>query len=125
MKKSFIMIALSLFSITALAEEYSPVQYVCKQTQTESKRPLTMVLTQEKLGPVREGVRTPFILNLFSGESSRPFLTKRVYVETEDVIFDFATSDKTISGRIYLDEMDQTSLELGKNSYRFDCGSED
>lgn len=126
MKKLFVAVAILLSSSLSFASsDEGYLEYSCVQTHTDSSRPLWFSLVAEKAGRVLEGVPAGFVLRVYSGDAERPFLTKRVIVEVEDVTFDFATTDKSISGRIYLDELDQTSLNLGKHSYRFDCDFED
>ena len=81
----------------------------------------TMVLTKISVRPLREGEKAPYKLELFKGKKNILILSEKVIVETEDVQFMFENKAKKISGMIYMDELDQTSLTLKNEDINFDC----
>lgn len=116
--KSLLALITLLTSITAFAGE----KYICKEiteNSWDSKR--TLILTQVGNIEINEGVKYTFTLEVFEGNSSKAIVSEKVTVETEDVMFAFSNKAKKISGMIYMDELDQTWLKVGKNEWHFDC----
>lgn len=116
--KSLLALVVLASSISAFAGE----KYICKEiTENSWDSKKTMILTQVGDIEVKEGVKYTFKLEVYEGNSSKPVVAENVTVETEDVMFGFNNKAKKISGMIYLDELDQTWLKVGKNETRFDC----
>ncbi len=112
---------LGLLVLMTATSAFARVQYVCQEQG--NRAPRTMILTQISTGRIQEGVKYVFGLELRDSRTGTVLLAERVNVETEDVMFSFSNRQRTISGMIYLDELDQTWLEIGRNKLRFDCGA--
>ena len=98
------------------------IKYICKeQTKNSWDEKKTLVLTQVGNGRINEGRKYQFTLEVYGRNTSRPLLAERVMVETEDVMFGFSNQAKGISGMIYLDELDQAWLRVGRSEVAFDC----
>lgn len=117
MKSLLLMIVL-----TSAFSAFAGDKYICKEmteNSWDSKR--TMILTQLGNIQIKEGVKYDFKLEVFEGNSSKPIVSEKVTVETEDVMFGFSNKAKKIEGMIYMDELDQTWLKVGKSEWHFDC----
>lgn len=116
--KSLLALIVLASSITAFAGE----KYICKEiTENSWDSKKTMILTQVGNIDIKEGVKYNFTLEVYEGNSAKAVVSEKVTVETEDVMFGFENKAKKISGMIYLDELDQTWLKVGKTETRFDC----
>lgn len=97
-------------------------KYICKEmTRNSWDEKRTLILTQMGRGTIEEGKKYSFMLEVYGRNTSKSILTEKVVVETEDVMFGFSNHTKQISGMIYLDELDQTWLRVGRTEVRFNC----
>lgn len=117
MKAIGILLALGL-SMSAAADKY-----VCREL---SGKKVTAVLTLTDKnainGQIKEGEIYDYLLEVYRGDVVSAEKTIKGTVETEDVMFNFSANDKSASMTIYMDEMDQASLELkGEKSIRLVC----
>lgn len=83
--------------------------------------PRTMVLTKIGTRLLQEGDKGFYKLELFKGKKRTLILSEKVIVQTEDVMFFFENKAKSISGTIYMDELDQTHLSLKTEDLSLDC----
>lgn len=130
----FVLIALSLLP-TLAAADFSPDQpqvYTCQQLvrANNSNRAATsklLVLTLPPYRQIKEG--RPFQMNVtlseMSGRVARQLFNKRASGLTEDVMLNFEVKGEQISGSLFMDELDQTTLRYNGKKYRFDCNSEE
>ncbi len=116
--KSIIGFLVLMTVTTAFARE----QYVCQEKGNRTS-PRTMTLTQLSSGRVQEGVKHLFGLELRDRRTGTVLFAARVNVEVEDVMFSFSNRQGEVTGMIYLDELDQSWAEFGRNKLRFDCGA--
>lgn len=121
MKITLITLALVLSSAFAFASEYN-----CEQKEGGSH---TLVLQTQS--DFRDGDKTPTKILIKDG-AGKIIFNASGSAYTEDVVVNFnAKSGKNkVSGTLYLDELDQTSVTLkkGKKSrknFDFDCNPED
>lgn len=113
---------LAVIVLSVSTSSFAGIKYICKEiTKNSWDNKKTMILTQIGNASVEEGVKYPFQLEVFESGNSRAILSEKVTVETEDVMFGFSNKAKKISGMIYLDELEETSLTVGKKEYRFNC----
>jgi hypothetical protein len=115
--KLSLVLALSILTSVAFAGE----KYICTQADSEDFAPKKLVLTQIGHEEVQEGKTHSFKLELFQGRDRKALVSETVSVRTEDVMFSFSNKSKKISGMIYMDELDQTWLKIGKEEMHFDC----
>ncbi len=110
----------TLFIFMIATSAFARFQFNCQEigNRTASR---TMDLTQVSNGRLSEGVRHTFKLELRENRTRQLLLSELVTVEVEDVMFSFSNRARGINGMIYLDEMDQTWLELGRTKIRFAC----
>jgi hypothetical protein len=97
-------------------------KFVCKQIDLKhGEAARTFVL--KKIGDVaiNEGVEYKYQFLLFNGIDRAPEIATVVKVTTEDVMFNFENKARGISGMIFLDEYDQTSLTIDGQDLRFAC----
>ncbi len=113
------ILAALLFVFGSSAFAGTPEEYTCRELG-RGKHVLT-VLTLVQIGdePVREGKKYLFNLTMTNAESDTIVEYQIVEVETEDVLFSF--NGANLSGMIYLDEMDQSWLEIGRRNFSFNC----
>lgn len=116
MKAIFTLLVLVSTSIAFAGEKY-----ICKQITASSEDKVTMIITQIGDAKIEEGKKFAFTLELFEVGNSKPVLSEKVTVETEDVMFAFDNKAKKIKGMIYMDELDQAWLYVGTKKYDFDC----
>lgn len=116
-------ILISLMSLVMSSSAFaSGAKYICKETGVKpgyNKR--TVVLTQFGDAEVKEGKTYAFGFQVFDGVSKKPTLSTKVFVQTEDVLFAFGNREEAISGMIYLDEMDQASVEIAGEKLSLNC----
>lgn len=123
MKRFLIVTLFSILSVPVFAGS----KYICKELDSKDDVGRTLILTQVGHAKIEEGKHYNFQLELFQNYNSTPVLSEAVTVTTEDVqvFFKNAKNKRTkLSGTIYLDELDQTSLTIRgprKLEYRFDC----
>lgn len=115
--KFALLLALTILSATAFAGE----KYICRETGGDEYAPKKFILTQVSDDVIHEGKFYSFKLEIFEGNSGKAIVSESVNVRTEDVMFKFTNTAKKISGIIFLDEMDQTWVKVGKTEYHFDC----
>jgi hypothetical protein len=115
--KCTLLFVLTILSATAFAGE----KYICTQIDGDEYAPKKMILTQVSDDTIHEGKFYPFKLEIFDGNSSKAIVSESVNVRTEDVMFKFTNTAKKVSGIIFLDEMDQSHVKVGKTEYRFNC----
>lgn len=112
----------ALIILTVSTFSFGGTKYICKEiTKNSWDNKKTMILTQIGHSSIEESVKYPFLLEVFESGNSRPVLSEKVTVETEDVMFGFSNKAKKISGMIYLDELEETYLTIGKKEIRFNC----
>lgn len=117
----FLLLALALVSTNSFAF----TSFVCKEK--DSKNPRTATLEQIGNGKIIEGKKIPFKLVVIKAptdgrEIAIVELSKVGTVITEDVTLDFTANDKSVQFGIYLDELDQSWLQIGNNkSSQFVC----
>jgi hypothetical protein len=110
---------IALFAFVLASASFAQ-DYKCGETdQASGVAPRTLVLKSLSTREVREGDKVPYRLELFQGK--KKVLSEKVIVEMEDVMFGFENKAKKIVGMIYLDELDQTYLYVGKDKAYFDC----
>ncbi len=107
--------------LTASALSFAGEKYICKEKKESWESKKTFILTQIGDAQVKEGVKYSFILEVFEGNSSKPVMTEKVIVETEDVLFGFKNTAKKISGMIYMDELEGSWLSIKGKKIYFDC----
>ena len=116
--KNLLALLVLISSVGAFAGE----KYICKQITANSyDNKVTMVVTQVGDAKIEEGKTYSFTLELFETGNSKPLVSEKVTVETEDVMFSISNKAKKITGMIYLDELDQAWLYVGTKKYDFDC----
>lgn len=116
--KSFLFLASLLIS----AQSFAGSKFICKEiTENEWDQKRTMILTQEGDERVEEGTKYNFKLEVYDSVNSKPLVSEKVVVQTEDVLFQFSNKAKRIDGIIYMDEPDQTVLTIGKTKINFNC----
>lgn len=126
--KMFITLLVTLFGFQSQAWQNNELDFVCRsRPNSQNRYPIRAALKQTANGPVREGVKVPFQLEL---KEIRPFnqeilIRPQVYqgfVTTEDVLLTFESHDKKVQMTIYMDELDQTELQFsyGKKLH-MDC----
>lgn len=111
--KLFLSLVVLFSSISAFAGQ----KFICKEINGSKK----LVLTQVSTTPVRGGIKSQFKLEIFERNSSRPVYAAPVIVQTEDVMVAFENKAQQLSGMIYLDELDQTYVRIGRSELSFDC----
>jgi hypothetical protein len=110
---------LFLLAITISSTAFAGEKYICREIGGDEYAPKKMILTQVSDESIREGKFYPFKLEIF--DSGKAIVSESVNVRTEDVMFRFTNTAKKISGIIFLDELDQTSVSVGRTKYHFDC----
>ena len=116
----------SLFALVVLLvslNTFAGTKFICKEnTESRWDSKKSMILTQLGHVKIKEGVVYDFKLEIYDTNSShKPFVSEIVSVETEDVMFGFSNKIKKIEGMIYLDELDQTWVKVGKTEMSFNC----
>lgn len=96
-------------------------KYICKEKKESWESKTSFILTQIGDADVKEGEKYAFHLEVFEGNNSKPLLSEKVTVQTEDVMFGFKNSAKKIYGMIYLDELDASYLTIKGKTTHFDC----
>jgi hypothetical protein len=94
------------------------IQYICSEKDALGSAH-TVVLTQQGSRPLKEGEKQPFTLRMYETGEKTPSLVKQGTVETEDVMFSFKSDDKKLTFGIYLDELDQSYLEVNRKTTYF------
>lgn len=100
---------------------YAGEKYICKEKKESWESKTSFILTQIGDAKITEGDKFAFKLEVFEGNSSKPVLSEKVIVETEDVMFGFKNSAKKITGMIYMDELDASYLTIKGKTTHFDC----
>ena len=90
-------------------------------------RALTMTLTSlgKSVNDVYEGTSVPYSLVLKNGD--QVWLNVKVKAAQEDVLFAFKHRSRefgNITGHIYMDELDQTSVYVNGTKFSFDCNEQ-
>lgn len=111
--------ALLLASASTLS--FAGEKYICREIGGDEYQPKKLIVTQVGDAPIKEGKVYSFKLEIFEGNSSTPIVSESVNVRTEDVMFRMTNTARKISGMIFMDELDQTSVSVGRKEYRFDC----
>jgi hypothetical protein len=115
--KFFIAASFLFSSIATFAGE----KYICVQSGEYEYSPAKVILTQIGEGKVVEGNPTPFSLEIYTDYTTKPSVKELVYVTTEDVMFHFNNKAKKISGLIFMDELDEAHVKIGKKEIRMNC----
>jgi hypothetical protein len=116
--KTALLIAASFF--VTLTAQAKGTKYICKEVGDFGPKK-SLVLTQVSDREIKEGVKERFLLEVFEGSEKEPSLSVNGFVTTEDVMFQFKSSDRKVSAMIYLDEMEESSLAQGRKTTSFDC----
>ncbi len=116
-------ILISLLSLGISTSAFaSGTKYFCKETNSKpgaARR--TVILTQFGDAKLEEGKTYAFGFQVFEAPAKNPILSTKVFVQTEDVMFAFDNRAEGISGMIYLDEMDQASVEIAGEKISLNC----
>lgn len=119
MKQITIAVLSLVLSNSAVA---AGAKYICKQTNDlPGYQKITAILEQNGNSIIKEGKAYPFTLELYQSGERKPFLKRVVFAQFEDVQFTFGNSSEGISGWIYLDELDQSGLNLKGEKVALDC----
>ncbi len=114
--KALLLIASLLF--TSLS--FAGVTHVCVELTPKDPYIIhKMVLAQVGHDKIEEGKFIPFVLQIFQG--STLLIETPVNVRTEDVMFNFTNTAKKVKGIIFLDEMDDSWVKIGKLEFDFNC----
>lgn len=117
----FLFLALAFASTGAIAS----TSFTCKELDSKQNR--IVILEQIGNAKIVEGKKVPFKLTVLKtpadgSEVALVVLETEGTVETEDVMFDFTSKDKKVKFGIYMDELDQSWLKIGKaKTSRFEC----
>lgn len=101
----------SMLSLSAWAN----TKVVCRETEGPRT---TVVLTllqknpQLSNGHLNEGQPYDYLLEVYASDVVSPDISAKGTVITEDVLFAFESKDKKINFSLYMDEMDQCSLQI-------------
>lgn len=127
LKLNTIFVFAAALGLTLPALAKSATVYNCKQIKAGAFGPadkiLQVVIPASQTPVVREGQPFRVIISLFKAGSAEPLFSLQGVGTTEDVMFDFAVKGQALSGTIFLDELDQTTLKIGGKTLSFDCGS--
>lgn len=117
-----LLISILSLGLSTSAFAASGVKYICKETGVlpgHNKR--TVVITQFGNANVEEGKTYAFGLQIFDGVSKKPTLSTKVFVRTEDVLFSFGNREEDIAGLIYMDELDQSWMNMNGEKLTLNC----
>ncbi len=121
MKVNLIYVAIfCAMTVPALAAE----KFVCTEYNrtTQKLGQKTVVLSPLIQGEVIEGVPASYRLELFEGANVTAEFEVDGVVNTEDVSFDFSSNDLKVTFGIFLDELNESSLEVnGKDLGSYIC----
>jgi hypothetical protein len=113
-------IALIALALTVSAPAFAGQTYNCREVKSGiGPATKSVLLTQIGNTPIEEGRAYQF--NLKIADRGRVIVDERAVVTTEDVMFFFEVKGKRIAGTIYMDELDQSNLTIGNQSFRLDC----
>ncbi len=114
------MLIITLILFSGLVARADGAKYFCKERAEFEKR--TVVLTQVTDLAIKEGDKTSFTLEIYT-YSKTPQISVKGTVEMKDVMLTFTSQDQKVRFEIYMDELDQASLNLkGENkSIPFEC----
>lgn len=120
MFKNILMISavIALHAASSQAGE----KFVCSEydPNTEALQQKTVVLTSKT--DLVEGKKIPFTMEVFEGASTSPESTFEGTAKVSDVVFSFSAKTAKTGFRMYLDEMNQSSLQVsGKNEGSYIC----
>ena len=120
MKALIAALAMTLVSSISAAAPYD--YFSCKE-MVEGRPAKQVFFTLRLLGtkPHREGQKSRYALEIRQRGEVKPLFAGVAIAESEDVNFTFEVKGKGISGQIYLDEYDQTSLTIGRKNFRLTC----
>lgn len=124
MKSVFTALAF-IVSSSAFAGQFSREQYICKESKRSHSATsvgMKMILTSTSRADV-EGRPIRYVLQVIKG--NKLVVEEQAYGEKNDVILNFAVKGKAISGMIFMDELDQTSLSLHGKELSFNCDVKD
>jgi hypothetical protein len=103
----------------------------CTQIQGPVGAQLTATLTNVSGADHEEGVPAKFRLKVFSrvvypGAKPKVIASAALTCEKEDVMFYCVSKDKATTFHTYLDELDQTTIELpGRGEISLDCNEQE
>lgn len=113
-------LAIIALSLALSAPAFAGQTYNCREIKSGvGPAAKSMLLTQIGNTPIVEG--QPAYFNLKIADKGVIIVNARAVAMVEDVMFQFEVKGQNISGTIYLDELDQTSLTLGQKNFRFEC----
>lgn len=101
-------------------------RWVCREYDrgTQAAKQRTVVIEQTDDQGLTEGKKLGFSIDLYKGAENYPELSAKGIAQTEDVSFNFKSSDGKVGFNIYLDEMNESGLTLnGQDSGDFVCMS--
>lgn len=115
--KYLLVIALLASSVMAFAGE----KFICVQSNGDEYSPKKVIMTQIGETKVEEGYSYKFTLEVFAKNSSKALMTTVVNVKTEDVMYKFKNSANKVEGILYMDEPNDSWLQIGKEDIRLNC----
>lgn len=118
MKNLFLILA-TLISTPAFASEGT--SYYCKGIDGSEGK--TMYAKLVNADEVKDGYEDMIFLFVVR-DGSKTIFSDYVAATSEDVMLNFTSHDgaAVMSAGIFMDELDQTWVKLGRKKMRFDCG---
>jgi hypothetical protein len=118
MKKSIFVFGLVFDLLISGLAQAAVMQYTCYEQGGELR---VVTLTQNKFHDFKAGEKEPFTLRIYKEDGTKRVLIPGTVV-VEDVTFTFTSQNGKYKFRLYLDEMDQSYLEVnGQDAGRFTC----
>jgi len=123
-RKSMFKNILMVSAVIALHAAFTEAgeKFICSEydPNTEALQQKTVVLTSKT--DLVEGKKLPFKMEVYEGASTFPESTFEGTAKVSDVHFSFSAKTGKTGFRMYLDEMNQSSLLIsGKNEGQYIC----
>jgi len=113
-------LALVALALTISAPAFAGQNYNCREVKSGiGPATKSVLLTQIGNLPIQEG--QSYNYNLKIADRGQVIVNERAVVTTEDVMFFFEVKGKRISGTVYMDELNQSSLTIGNQSFTLEC----
>ncbi|MNK89331.1 hypothetical protein D3C87_1093390 [compost metagenome] len=122
-----LLVLATLLTISGTAQAFESIQ--CKGNEefgTSKNVTMTMKAVDKTNNDVPEGVKVPYELLVMI--DNQVVVATTVQAHAEDVMFQFRSKTNRfgkVSGIIYLDELDQTSVTVNDLDFTLDCNSEE
>ena len=118
----FAALIFAAVSVMISTSAFAADKFVCTEYDRhyDSLLQTTVVLMPIDKGEIKEGEAFKYSIEVYDGANVTPTLEAEGAVLTEDVMFNFESSDGKTKFHIFMDEMNEAGLELdgvAKGSY--------